>query len=154
MRAAWVGATETPAGPDDLRNEGIAFEIFEPQAVHATAKRFAQALGLPTLTEITRSGANPKDTSALVKESDEHAHVADEVRLVAEGEAVYDVLAHDGTRWLRIWLFPGDAVVIPARRYHRMLAPPMTVLRFVEIHGEPAGMLPLYRVSDEATRAV
>src|SRR4051812_1349402 len=104
MRAAWVTATETPAGPDDLRQEGIAFDIFEPATVHETAERFAQALGLPKRTEITRTGGNPRDDSAMAKEADEHAHVADEVRLVAEGEAVYDVLAHDGSRWLRLWL--------------------------------------------------
>jgi 1,2-dihydroxy-3-keto-5-methylthiopentene dioxygenase len=154
MRAAWVGATEVPAGPDDLRSEGIAFEAFEPSAIEATSERFAQALGLPQRSQIVRSGGNPRDDAALAKEGDEHAHVADEVRLVAEGVVVYDVLAHDGSRWLRLWLGAGDAIVIPAKRYHRLLAPPMSTLRFVEIHGEPAGMMPLYRVSDDATRAV
>jgi 1,2-dihydroxy-3-keto-5-methylthiopentene dioxygenase len=154
MRAAWVGATEVPAGPDDLRSEGIAFEVFEPATIDATSERFAQALGLPQRTQVTRAGGNPRDDAALAKEGDEHAHVADEVRLVAEGVVVYDVLSHDGARWLRLWLGAGDAIVIPAKRYHRLLAPPMSTLRFVEIYGEPAGMMPLYRASDDATRAV
>src|SRR5262245_25161573 len=147
MRAVWVTSAETPATEDDLRSEGVVWESFDIHAFETVAARLAAARRFAKRGEVARSGVNPKDESALAKEADEHAHTADEVRLITEGQAVYDLLALDNARWLRIWLSPGDAIVIPARRYHRMLAPPSSILRYVEVYGEQSGLLPLYRVS-------
>ena len=101
-----------------------------------------------------RLSAGAKDESQIAKEGDEHAHVADEIRLVVEGQAVYDIRAKDGVRWLRLWVGPGDAIGIPQRAYHLMRVPEQTDLRYVEVFGSSAGLLPLYRVSGDSTRAV
>jgi 1,2-dihydroxy-3-keto-5-methylthiopentene dioxygenase len=154
MRVAWVSPTEMPAGPEDLAAEGIVAETLDPTAADALAARHGAPRGFDQRKDVTRSGMSPRDESALAKEADEHTHVADEVRLVVDGMAVYDVLSIDGARWLRLWLSPGDAIVVPARRYHRLLCAPKAMLRYVEVFGEPAGLMPLYRVSDDATRAV
>ncbi|HEY4121544.1 MAG TPA: hypothetical protein VGM56_26950 [Byssovorax sp.] len=143
-----------PAGPEDLAAEGIVAETLDPTAADALAARHGAPRGFDQRKDVTRSGMSPRDESALAKEADEHTHVADEVRLVVDGMAVYDVLSIDGARWLRLWLSPGDAIVVPARRYHRLLCAPKAMLRYVEVFGEPAGLMPLYRVSDDATRAV
>ena len=164
MRAAWVSPTEMAAGPEDLAAEGLVAETLvqgdsaaagrDPGAADALAARHGAPRGFAQRKDVTRSGMNPKDESARAKEADEHTHVADEVRLVIDGMAVYDVLSVDGARWLRLWLSPGDAIVVPARRYHRLLCAPKAMLRYIEVFGEPAGLMPLYRVSDDATRAV
>src|SRR5262249_17249124 len=129
MQAAWVGESVVPATEDDVRAEGIEWASFPPEEPTAVADQLGEARGINERNDVRRTGANPKDEAAIAKEADEHTHLADEVRLLVEGEVVYDIRSADGMRWLRLWLYPGDAIVVPARRYHRVLAPSRAGLR-------------------------
>jgi 1,2-dihydroxy-3-keto-5-methylthiopentene dioxygenase len=154
MQAAWVGESVVPATEQELHVEGLVWGSFSPSDPATLADQLGQVRGFSQRSEVQRLGTNPKDEPSIAKEADEHAHVADEVRLIVEGEAVYDIRSVDGMRWLRVWLGAGDALVIPEKRYHRMLVPAKTAIRWLDVFGEKSGLLWLYRVSDEATRAV
>jgi 1,2-dihydroxy-3-keto-5-methylthiopentene dioxygenase len=154
MQAAWVGEKVVQATEDELRAEGLAWGFFAPTDPGPLADQLGDARGFNDRCDVKRAAANPKDEAENAKEADEHAHVADEVRLFLEGEVVYDIRAIDGARWLRVWLRAGEVLVIPERRYHRLLVPARRSLRYLEVYGDAASLLPLYRVSDEATRAI
>jgi 1,2-dihydroxy-3-keto-5-methylthiopentene dioxygenase len=152
MQATWVTPTDKPCSPEELRAEGIHLEQFEPQAMEPGMVRVKQQRGLTKHELVFMTTDNPKHEAAIAKEADEHAHMADEVRLIVEGEGIYEVRAQDD-RWIRIAVGPGDLVVVPAKRYHRFLLGGSAV-QYQQIYQDLAALMPFYRVSNDETRAV
>ena len=148
MRASWMNPKEVACSPDELRAEGIECGEFDPKAVGDIATRVKRERSLAQHDDVRLT---PADEAKIAREADEHAHMEDEVRLVVEGEAVYDVRARD-ERWLRLQVKAGDLVVIPSHRYHRFLLGATGVVRFVQPFSERPALIPLYRASDDETR--
>jgi 1,2-dihydroxy-3-keto-5-methylthiopentene dioxygenase len=151
MQACWMNPTQVACNADQLRAEGILHETFEPAALASVSARVQGERGWAMSEDVHLADADPKDEAKIARESDEHAHMEDEVRLVLEGEGIYDVRALD-ERWLRVTLAPGDLLVIPAKRYHRFLLGGEARVRFVQPFSERPALIPLYRASDDETR--
>jgi 1,2-dihydroxy-3-keto-5-methylthiopentene dioxygenase len=152
MRAVWISPSERVCSPEELRAEGIFTETFDARSPQSTADRLRGELGWGRQDEVRLSVINPRDEATIAREIDEHLHLIQEVRLFLDGEGVYDVRASD-ERWVRIWVEPGDAVVIPEKRYHRVLPSTHGAIRYLQIYSERPGLTPLYRASSEETRA-
>ncbi len=152
MRAVWMIPSERSCSPEELQAEGILAESFDPRVPAPLSERLRAERAWSKQDDVRLSVTNPRDEAVIAREIDEHLHLVDEVRLFLEGEAVYDVRARD-ERWLRIWVGPGDAVVIPQRRYHRFLPGAQTLLRYLQVYADRSSIAPLYRASGETTRA-
>ncbi|MDI1483963.1 hypothetical protein [Polyangium sp. y55x31] len=152
MRAVWMSPSERVCSPEELWAEGILAESFDPQSMQPLLDRIRTERDFGKQDDVRLSVANPRDEATIAREIDEHLHLIAEVRLFLEGEGVYDVRAKD-ERWIRIWVGPGDALVIPEKRYHRFLPGAQTVLRYLQPYAERGGLSPLYRASSEDTRA-
>src|SRR5690349_10938243 len=120
MRAVWMSPGERVCSLEELRAEGILAGSFDPSFPQGMADRLRAERDWAQQDDVRLSAMNPRDEATIAREIDEHLHLLDEVRLFLEGEGVYDVRARD-ERWVRIWVGPGDILVIPERRYHRFL---------------------------------
>lgn len=74
----------------------------------------------------------------------EHFHTEDEVRLVVDGEGIFDV-RDEGDRWIRIEVGTGDMIVIPARTHHRFYLTKTKQIRCMRLFANHEGWTPLYR---------
>jgi len=146
-----MNPTQVACSADDLRAEEILHERFEPSSSTTVLARVKKDRGWGSHDDILLAAEDPQAEAKIARESDEHAHMEDEVRLVLEGHGVYDVRARD-ERWLRISVAPGDMLVIPAKRYHRFLLGPDAKVRYLQPFSERPGLIPLYRASDDETR--
>lgn len=153
MRAFWMEPGEAACSQEELLGEGIGYEAFDPRQVAEASglQKARRALAMDEAVEL--SAMQPRLESVIAKEADEHAHMADEVRLFVRGDGVYDVRARD-ERWMRVFVGAGDLVVIPARRYHRFLLGQQASVGYVAVFADRTALLPLFRVSDDETRAV
>jgi 1,2-dihydroxy-3-keto-5-methylthiopentene dioxygenase len=143
---------EVDCSDDELRAEGIRCETFDTAAATAVMRRLQAERGWTDVEDVCRSASRPQDEAEIVKEADEHCHLDDEVRLLLEGQGLYDIRARDD-QWLRIWVRPGDLVVVPARRYHRFLVGHADTLHYMQPYASRSDLMQLYRVSGDATRA-
>jgi 1,2-dihydroxy-3-keto-5-methylthiopentene dioxygenase len=86
----------------------------------------------------------PDLDSICAKFDKEHFHTEDEVRLVLEGEGIFDV-RNDKDGWMRIEVGEGDMIVIPARTYHRFSLTAVRKIRCMRLFANHDGWSPLYR---------
>jgi 1,2-dihydroxy-3-keto-5-methylthiopentene dioxygenase len=142
---------EVACSTEELRAEGIEHGVFDPAKAADTAAMIKRERSLAQHDDVRLTPADPRDEAKIAREGDEHAHMEDEVRLLVEGEGVYDVRARD-ERWLRLQVQAGDLVIIPSHRYHRFLLGGAGPVRFVQPFSERPGLIPLYRASDDETR--
>ena len=93
---------------------------------------------------VTLDHDTPDLDAICAKFDEEHFHTEDEVRLVLEGEGIFDV-RDDADRWMRIEVTQGDMIVIPARTYHRFLLTGLKKIRCMRLFANHEGWSPLYR---------
>jgi len=152
MRAVWMSPSERVCSLEELRAEGIIADSFDPSWPQAPADRLKAERGWSRHDDVRLAVSNPRDEATIAREIDEHLHLIAEVRLFLEGDGVYDIRARD-ERWVRVWVSPGDILMIPERRYHRFLPSTHVALRYLQVYSERPGLTPLYRASSEETRA-
>ncbi len=153
MRAIRMRAEEEIEYTDaELQAEGIRCGSFDLGAAAAAVQRIQAERGWTEQEEVLRSTSKPRDEAESAREADEHCHLDDEVRLLLEGQGLYDIRCTND-EWLRVWLAAGDFIVVPARRYHRFVASKASALRYVQPYGSRHLLMQLYRVSDDRTRA-
>lgn len=96
---------------------------------------------------------------AALKESfgKEHYHDQDEVRFITAGEGVFDIRPSDnkgdhdfyGSIWIRIEVFRGDYIQIPAKRYHRFFLTEKNTISATRLFKDESGWVAHYRADQK-----
>ena len=86
----------------------------------------------------------PNLDAVCAKFDKEHYHTEDEVRVVLEGDGVFDV-RDEADRWIRIEVTEGDVILIPANKHHRFFLTDRRRIRCMRLFANHEGWAPLYR---------
>lgn len=146
MRAYLLEDPTRSIGPDDLAKRGVlSWQVPAEESARTalvdTVKRehhyvdedvVALSTEMPNLDEI------------CAKFDKEHYHTEDEVRLVLNGEGIFDV-RDESDQWIRIEVFTGDMIVIPANTHHRFFLTDSKQIRCMRLFANNDGWAPMYR---------
>ncbi|MCB9570004.1 MAG: cupin domain-containing protein [Myxococcales bacterium] len=146
MKLTWLDAQDTPISTDELARVGALHERLEldPSAYQPSIDRLMAERGYVTQDIIELHPETPNLGALCDKFKDEHLHTDDEVRLVLEGEGIFDLRSADD-RWMRVQVDPGDLLVVPAGLYHRFFLTDRKQIRCVRLFKDSSGWTPVYR---------
>ncbi len=147
MQIEWLDSQETdpPAGLDDLLKVGVTYRQLDLKNDFQGALDALKASGGYIEQDIVELRPDSEGLeSTLDAFAREHRHADDEVRLVLDGEGIFDLRSHD-ERWIRATLTSGDLLVVPKQLYHRFFLTKTRTIRCVRLFGDPAGWIADYR---------
>ena len=135
-----------PLNANELQREGVYYRALsvENEAYQPALDELKASEGYVTQDQIELRPDTPGLAEICKKFDAEHYHDEDEVRLVLEGEAIFDIRSRDD-RWMRIKVEQGDLIVVPARRFHRFELTGMHNIRCVRLFQDQSGWVPHYR---------
>lgn len=90
------------------------------------------------------SPETPNLDAICAKFDREHFHTEDEVRLVVDGEGIFDV-RDASDQWIRIEVTSGDMIVIPKNTHHRFCLTDAKRIRCMRLFANHEGWAPVYR---------
>ena len=146
MRAYVLDSTAHALGPKDLEHYGVLSWSVPADEVQRAAMvdtiRSERHYVDQDVVELSLE--TPNFETICAKFDKEHYHTEDEVRLVLEGDGIFDV-RDDGDQWIRIEVTAGDMIVIPANKYHRFYLTDSRHIRCMRLFANHDGWTPMYR---------
>lgn len=147
MQLSWLDQATTEAPTlADLERVSVLYERLELDGdrYQPAVDKLKTARGYPTQDIVELRPDTPNLETICDKFKDEHLHTDDEVRLVLDGEGIFDIRAADN-RWIRVLVEPGDLLVVPAQLYHRFFLTERNHIRCVRLFKDASGWTPHYR---------
>ena len=150
MELTWTeaDAVERPEAPtlEDLAAIGVHYEQMklDPEAYQPSLDKLKAERGYieQDIVELEPSMENLE--AICDKFKDEHLHTDDEVRLVLEGEGIFDLRSKDD-EWMRATVVAGDLLVVPANLHHRFFLTDKKHIRCVRLFKDAEGWVAHYR---------
>lgn len=148
MILTWLepAAEDPPIDAAELGRAGVLHERLElaEDDFQPALDRLAAARGYVAQDIIDLTPETPNLDALCAKFADEHLHTDDEVRFILSGEGIFDIRSA-ADRWMRVQVFAGDLLVVPARRYHRFFLTDRRQIRAVRLFKDSSGWTPVYR---------
>lgn len=151
MEANWLDANDnTPIDAQALAAQGITYQKLplDAAAYQPLLTKLCSEQAYTSQDEVQLSPTTENLQAICAKFLDEHYHDEDEVRFVLEGAGIFDIRSTDD-RWMRITVYPGDLIAVPARRYHRFMLTDEQTIRCVRLFQDASGWTPIYRDTSE-----
>jgi 1,2-dihydroxy-3-keto-5-methylthiopentene dioxygenase len=146
MRAYRLEEPTSAIGPDDLARRGVlSWSVPAEEGARAALIDAVKREHGYVDEDFVELKPEMENLDAICAKFDkEHYHTEDEVRMVVEGDGIFDV-RDEGDRWIRIEVTRGDMIVIPARKYHRFFLTDRKHIRCMRLFANHEGWSPLYR---------
>lgn len=134
----------SPIDRASLSADGIHVDALELGAHEPAIAALMDRAGYCERDEVRIAPTTPDLEAIRARFAQEHRHDDDEVRLVLEGEGIFDIRSRDD-RWMRVVVHPGDLIVVPRDRHHRFLLTDSLAIRCVRLFRDRQGWVPHYR---------
>lgn len=148
MILRWLEPTapEEPIDASTLAEVGVLHERLElaEDDFQPALDRLKAARGYVAQDIIDLTPETPDLDALCAKFAPEHLHTDDEVRFILSGEGIFDIRSADD-RWMRVEVFAGDLLVVPAHCYHRFFLTDRRQIRAVRLFKDSTGWTPVYR---------
>ena len=143
MKAYWL-ENGTPISEAELNKQGVSYEKLDLNNYQPSLERIKSANGYVTQDIVELTPQTPNLEVILAKFDKEHLHTDDEVRFVLSGSGIFDIRNGDD-RWMRVEVYSGDYISVPANRHHRFFCTDEKSIRCVRLFKDNTGWTPIYR---------
>eukprot|EP01091_Cochliopodium_minus_P002162 TRINITY_DN12050_c0_g1_i1.p1 TRINITY_DN12050_c0_g1~~TRINITY_DN12050_c0_g1_i1.p1 ORF type:complete len:166 (+),score=43.28 TRINITY_DN12050_c0_g1_i1:15-512(+) len=115
---AYFIETNEPISFDYLEKIGVKYWKLDADNYESEGKlkQICEERGYTYKDQVDSNKINLKEKLPIFFE--EHIHYDEEIRFFLNGSGYFDVRSHDD-KWIRIELFKGDMIILPAGIYHR-----------------------------------
>lgn len=151
MKAYWLGS-ETPIAAQELKVHGVDYSKLNLVDYQGDLDRIKTENSYVSQDIVELSPQTPNLEAILAKFDKEHLHTDDEVRFVLSGSGIFDIRSTDD-KWMRVEVYPGDYISVPANRHHRFFVTEEKAIRCVRLFKDNSGWTPLYRPEKETATA-
>lgn len=145
MKAYWLTASECiDLSLGNLATNGVIYSKHAVEDHREAIDAFKLKHGY-VAEDVVELGPQTQDLEQIrAKFRKEHLHSDDEVRYVLDGEGIFDIRSTDDC-WMRVFVTPGDLIVVPKDRYHRFMLLPGMSIKALRLFMDQAGWVPNYR---------
>jgi 1,2-dihydroxy-3-keto-5-methylthiopentene dioxygenase len=144
MLAYWLNAQECLDLPlAELRRNGIVYESIPVQDPWPHLNRIKAEHGYVAEDLVDLNATRPDFENLGRAFKREHSHEEDEVRFIVSGNGTFDIRSNDDC-WMRVWVEPGDLIIIPAGRHH-LFHLTSEGIEAIRLFKNEAGWVPSYR---------
>jgi 1,2-dihydroxy-3-keto-5-methylthiopentene dioxygenase len=151
MKAYWLD-NNTSISAAELNAQGISYEALDMANYQPSLDRIKAANGYVTQDIIELTPQTPNLEVIQAKFDKEHLHTDDEVRFVLDGSGIFDIRSNSD-RWMRVEVYKGDYISVPANRHHRFFCMKDNFIRCARLFKDNTGWTPIYRPEAEKITA-
>lgn len=152
MKAYWKDNGQNITA-EELRSNGIDYEPLDVNNYQADLDRIKEKNNYVTQDIVEITPQMPNLEAILAKFDKEHLHTDDEVRFVLSGSGIFDIRAKND-RMMRVEVYAGDYISVPANRYHLFYCTEEKAIRCVRLFKDNSGWTPLYRTDRDRVAAL
>jgi len=145
-----IYSPERLVSSEELRDTGLRYWSVPVQNWESEIGKIATENNYKNrdFVNITKEALGDRYEPMLKSFFEEHLHEDEEIRYILSGSGFFDIRDRKSDAWIRLHVFPGDLIVLPAGIYHRFTLDESNNIKALRLFQDEPKWIPYARSKD------